>query len=410
MSDMNLTSVTVERFCDEIKEAIEDGCFEKPFLGLGKTGIGKTESIAQVAKELGIGFKEIRLINHGETDMIGVPMLLDTKTGMQAGPNSSKEDIVTAFCQNDLLPVESKDGEVGILVLDEITSASINMRTIAYQLLDTSRGVGDYKLPKKWLIVALGNGMNDGGNFQGIEPTLFSRCICFNVVADLAVWKRWAVKQGVSPSVLAFLSFDPSMLHSLNADDEPGVICCPRSWKALSDILQRKEKRLKKVKGDGALLDDMDIAIYAGACIGEVAARKFMAFYRYNKDTVNPEDILSGKAKASEMGHVANEVMHLVIQSLVNQIGKEMELLGVTNGDPDLIFENKEFMGRLSNAFNWAFGLGKSKMLDMSFMFFKEITSSIPILSVVIASDEIDEFCPELESFLERNEAVTMRN
>lgn len=408
MSDMNLTSVTVEQFCREIKEAMEDGFYYKPFLGLGKAGIGKTESIAQVARELGIGFKEIRLINHGETDIIGVPMLMDSRTGMQAGPGSRKEDIVTAFCQNNLLPVASRDGDKGILVLDEITSASVNMRTIAYQLLDSSRGVGDYKLPDGWLVVCLGNGMNDGGNFQGLEPTVFSRCICFNVVPDLAVWKKWAVKHDTHPSVLAYLSFDPSMLHSLKEDDEPGVICCPRAWTALSDILKRKEARLKKAKGDDALLEDGDIAIYAGASVGEIAARKFMAFYKYNKKTIKPEDILSGNKKAALSGMVEMEVMHLIIQSLIAQISKEVELMGAKISDLDAVFADNKFITRLGNALNWAVKLEKNKMLDLSFMFFREVSTSIPSLRPLIIDPRMDQYCPDLEDFLERNAAVTM--
>lgn len=407
MGQFNMPSVGVGRFVREIKELIEDGDVKQPVLGLGKTGIGKTEAIMGICEDMGIGFKEIRLVNHGETDMVGVPIQVDTSTGLQSGPGSKKEDIVTMFARNGLLPDEKRDGPVGILCLDEITSCGDNMRVIAYQLMDASRGVGDYKLPDGWLVVALGNGPEDGGVFRNLQATLPSRCrYSFDVQPNVDDWKKWAVKHDTHPSILAFLSFAPDMLHSFNPDEEIEVICCPRAWTSFSKTLTKKEARLRKEHGENALLSDEDISLYAATAVGEKAARKFMAFYKYNKQTINPEDILSGKISGKMSTRLETEVTHIVAQSLVAQLAKESELENVVAlHSCDKV---PKFAQRLANALNWALELGESKMLDVTYMIANEISKSVPGATEMIVDEDFEKYCPHIMEFLEKNGNVTV--
>lgn len=151
--DMNLTTITLERFCREIKENIEDNFF-KPFIGIGRREIGTIEGIEQIAAELGIKTKIIKL-----TDNIV----------------SSLKDI-----SSKLLPIKEKDSKRGILILDGITSVSTESRMRLCSLLDSRRSFGIYNLPDEWLVVGLGCGKNDN-EYQGMEPQIFSLCISFNI-------------------------------------------------------------------------------------------------------------------------------------------------------------------------------------------------------------------------------------
>ena len=72
MSTNNLPSVTVETFTKIIEMQFQERNF-RPIFGLGKGGIGKTESIYDLTKKLGIGYVDVRLLLYSETDLKGIP-------------------------------------------------------------------------------------------------------------------------------------------------------------------------------------------------------------------------------------------------------------------------------------------------------------------------------------------------
>lgn len=189
----NLPAVTVKQFTEIVEQQFKEGIM-RPIFGLGKGGIGKTESIKDLADQLGIGYIDIRLLMYSEVDLKGIPY-----------PNT--DHTFTVWLQNNILPRVERDGERGILVLDEITSVSRSVRTAAYQLLNERR-LGEYVLPAGWMVVCLGNGEEDGGDFQGMEGNFANRCSIFNVSPNLDAWKDWAYKTGINYLVLAL-----SLIH-----------------------------------------------------------------------------------------------------------------------------------------------------------------------------------------------------
>ena len=139
---LNMRTAALRQITAQIRHQLEDGDYT-PITLLGKSGIGKTESIQDLAEDLGIGFVELRLSHYQESDLIGLPYI--DACGK------------TRHAVSDLLPDEADEGQ-GILLLDEVTSAPKSMRSAVYQLLDAGRRLGEYKLPDKWLVVACGNG------------------------------------------------------------------------------------------------------------------------------------------------------------------------------------------------------------------------------------------------------------
>ena len=268
---MNMMEISVDRFIKEIKLDLEDENYD-PVIGIGKSGVGKTMSISELCEELGIGFCELRLVTLTEIDLLGIPTI---------------ENGRTTYASNALLPDAKRDGEKGILVLDEITSCSSTIRAAAYQLLDSKRALGNYKLPEHWKVVALGNGIDDGGVFQGMEHAFLSRATCYRIEPNLDSWMKWAVNKGVNSSITAFLKFDPTALHVFNPDEIASVFPCPRSWTALSKKLNAREKR------NGGMLPLEQVELYAAGTVGVKVASEFSGFYSYNSKTVDPEDILS---------------------------------------------------------------------------------------------------------------------
>ena len=212
-----MKTVPLTRVLKQVKLQLKSEDYT-PVIVIGKSGIGKTESMAELARELGIGFKELRLSHYQESDLVGLPYIEEGKS---------------KHAETDLLP-DSNDPNQGILLLDEITSSQKSMRSAVYQLMDSSRKLGQYVLPKRWLIVCCGNGPDDGGDFRGIEPALMSRGRCMRAEEDLEAWKDWAIKNGVHPIVVAFLSFQREDLHVIDLDRPNDLIACPRNWVKLS--------------------------------------------------------------------------------------------------------------------------------------------------------------------------------
>lgn len=382
-NSMNMVEVGIRKFCDLVEAEIISGNYD-PYIGIGKSGIGKTESIFERTQKMGIACRELRLVTLTETDMLGIPY--------------KNEYNRTQYASNDELPHADRDGEVGILVLDEFTSASKSLRAATFQLLDSKRALGNYKLPPKWKVIALGNGPDDGGVFTGTENAFLSRCMCFRVQAYFKDWREWAIKNGVNPVVTAFLSAQPDMLHKFEGDDpaDPNVFPCPRSWVALS-------KRLDILaKHSGGRVDEEDAFIYAGGCVGSRVASKFHAFYKYHANIINPQDILEGRG-LKDLKTINNESLHITIQGLAQSV---REMFKGTPPDiglnpPDDIVEKTINMAR------WLAAVG-DRSLDMAAGAIDSVTSASGSVPAVMLSDKFN--CPEFDRYADKMGSVLRPN
>ena len=346
-----------------------------PVIIIGKSGVGKTESIAGLARELNIGFKELRLSHYEESDLVGLPYIGD--------------DGKTKHAETDLLP-DTNDSGQGILLLDEITSSQKSMRSAVYQLMDSSRKLGQYKLPEKWLIVCCGNGPEDGGDFRGIEGALMSRGRCMRVEEDLNAWKDWAIKSNVHPTVVAFLSFMPDQLHVMDIDKPYDMIACPRNWVKLSLQLKNMEKLV-----GGIITDEDDLEFTASSCVGERCGPSFVSFYKYNKSVINAGDILEGKVGVEEVKGLDSQVMYITIQNLISLLSKELKSSN-----------SNETVVKVANVCNWLIALGRQVKLDFAIMAFQDLGGHVEEFKNLILSDEFDEICPELLNFTSENNVV----
>lgn len=377
---LNMRPVTVDMFTRLVAEQIEDADLT-PIIGIGKSGVGKTESIFELTKKLGIGFCELRLVTMTETDLLGIPIV--------------NKDGRTDWASNNMLPLAERDGEVGILVLDEITSATSTIRAAAYQLLDSKRALGNYKLPPKWLVVALGNGPDDGGVFQGMECAFLSRARCWRIEPDLKTWKKWAINKGVNPTVIAYLGSAPNHLHHMKPDEMASVFPCPRSWTSLSQKLNDRES-----KNSGKPLDQDSVDIYASSCIGAEISSFFGAFYAYNKSVINVEDILNNKAK-TDIGNMEPEVMYIIVQNLVRALTQVLKVGYISYGK-----YKREAVEQVCNACNWLVAVGKHK-LDLAITAITDLSENVEEFAELIIQDEqFDELSPQFTQFAIDNQIV----
>lgn len=374
---LNMKTVPLSRVVKQVKMQLATEDYS-PVVVIGKSGIGKTECMAELAHELEIGFKELRLSHYQESDLVGLPYIEGGKT---------------KHAETDLLP-DSNDPNQGILLLDEITSAPKSMRSAVYQLMDSSRKLGQYVLPKRWLIVCCGNGPDDGGDFRGIEPALMSRGRCMRVEENLEAWKAWAIRKGIHPIVVAYISFSPDSLHVMDLDKPNDMIACPRNWVKLSTQITNMEKM-----AGGIITDEEDLEFSACSCVGEKCGPSFVAFYRHNKSVVNTDDIIEGKVDPSVTDTLDTEVMYIIIQNIISAVKKELNEGKVASGYSD------KALTRLTNVINWVVAVGRRSRLDFAVMTLQDLKNNVPDFASLVLSDFFMENCGmELLKFASEND------
>ena len=383
MASNNLPVVTVNEFVNIIKQQIVEGN-KRPIFGLGKGGIGKTEAIRDLAvKELKIGYIDIRLLLYNEVDLKGIPY-----------PNENKT--ATIWLQNNVLPKEEVDGEQGILVLDEITSVARSVRTAAYQLLN-ERQLGEYKLPDGWLVVCLGNGEEDGGDFQGTEGNFANRCSVYNVIPSVDIWKEWAYKNNVNPLVTAFVSWMPDKIHTYDDNEATTnlLFASPRSWKAVSDILNCYPNV------DFNSEDSKIIRLRIMGNLGTVVGAQFITFAKLQDSELDYNGILNGTVKPNFNNSI--EKIYIAIQGVLKLVGDTVELDFSSSGSV-----TSNTLIKVSNVIKWILTLNRleDKVLGISDLM-KTLDKVKPGASIkIILNPEFSRVCPEIVTFASENTEI----
>lgn len=366
MSDNNFPKITISQFKKIIKQQFDEKNF-RPIFGLGKGGIGKTESIMELAKELNVGYIDIRLLLYNETDLKGIPY-------------PDKDHIKTIWLQNNILPTEEKDGNTGILVFDEITSCARSVRTAAYQLLNERR-LGEYTLPDGWMVVCLGNGPDDGGDFNGMEGNFLNRCSVYEVLGSVNTWVEWAIDKGLNGLVTGYIRFKEDDMHTYNMDNELNLFASPRSWKAVSDILNINENT-----------DDDIVKLRILGNLGTEVGQRFLAFTKFRTKAISSDDILKGKGTYD---FETKESIVITLNNLVRAVTEHMKQIQQTGT------VTNENLIAIANAFNWLFNLNCPGKKEYILMTFKDIVEPFDTITYkLVMSQQFRQMCPSFQTFV----------
>jgi len=195
----------------------------------GPPGVGKSSIVQQVADSQSFKFIDLRLSQLAPTDLRGLPVVGDG---------------ISKWLPPEFLPTEGE----GILFLDEINMAPPTMQGVAQQLI-LDRRVGSYEVPEGWLIWAAGNRKEDKASVFDMPSPLANRFIHLAVESDFDSFKQYAFNAGLHEQILAFLSYRPKLLHSMDAKSPAWP--SPRSW-MMADQLHRVELSITSAVGEGA--------------------------------------------------------------------------------------------------------------------------------------------------------------
>jgi len=271
---------------------------KRPLFLWGPPGIGKSELVENITRDLGGYMIDLRLGQMEPTDIRGIPFYNKDSGKMDWAP-----------------PVELPDDELAsqypvvVLFLDELNSAAPSVQSAAYQLI-LNRRIGKYKLPDNVVMVAAGNRESDKGVTYRMPTPLANRFIHQEMKVDFASWQEWAVLNKIHKDVVGYLSFAKQDLYDFDAKSASRAFATPRSWSFVSELL------------DDECDNDTLTNLIAGT-VGEGLAVKFMAHRKVASKMPNPLDILKGKVKDLNVKEVS--AMYSLVISMCYELKAAVE-------------------------------------------------------------------------------------
>ncbi len=224
-----------------------------PVMVWGAPGLGKSTAVRELAKELGIGFVDVRLAQREPVDMRGLPV--------------PDEDRVKWLVSSEW----PRDPESrGIILFDELTAADKTLQVAAYEFI-LDRRLGElYSVPPGWYIMAAGNRVEDRAVSCAMSSALANRFLHVEISANASSFLSWAEENGLHPAVIRFIKTYPQHLFSQEGEDLQRGWPSPRSWERVSTMVKIAEKNNR--------IDSLNYTI--PGLIGAGAAVEFLAFYK----------------------------------------------------------------------------------------------------------------------------------
>jgi len=311
----------------QIKEAVELLLVEPqpvtPYIH-GKPGVGKSAIMAQIAKERGIGFIDLRLSQLESADIRGIPTP-DAQLG------SSKwlppETIPFESFANQKIPGDPKERKFkdgGILFLDEFNRARFDVIQAAFQLV-LDRRVGLHKLLDNWFLVCSGNlGEADNTEVTEIYDAALNNRFAHFTVDDAGlydVWMEWAENEGnIDNDIIGFLVQKPSNLY-IEPQEGEQVFCTPRSWEKFSKILKSHPDK-----------DRSNLTRILGNAVIGPSSLSFLDYLK-EKEKIGPDDILN---KYKQIAKKFKSLDRSRKYTIANEVGNKLkELKSITDKQLD---------------------------------------------------------------------------
>ena len=267
---------------------------KRPVFLWGPPGIGKSQIIADLTKEMGGVTIDLRLGQMEPTDLRGIPFY-----NKDIGKMDWAEPID--------LPTKEFAAQYPIvtLFLDEMNQAAPAVQGSAFQLV-LDRRLGKYELPDNVVIVAAGNRESDKGVSFRMPTPLANRFVHLEVKQDYESWNEWAVKNRVHKDVVGFIGFAKDALFDFNPRSSSRAFATPRSWSFVSQFLYDEDAT------------DAELADLIAGTIGDGLAVKFMAHRKVAGEMPNPSDILDGKVKELKVKEVS--AMYSLVVSMCYEL------------------------------------------------------------------------------------------
>ncbi len=283
---------------------------QRPVLLMGPPGIGKTQIMEQISKEMRIALVAYTITHHTRQSAVGLPFISEKTYGGQTFS-------VTEYTMSEIIAsvyekMEQTGIREGILFIDEINCVSETLAPTMLQFLQ-GKTFGNQKLPEGWIIVAAGNPPEYNKSVREFDVVTLDRLKKIDVEPDFPAWKEYAYRQEIHPAVISYLELRRENFCRIENTVDGKRFATARGWEDLSRLIQVYEDLGKTV--------DRDV-IYQ-YIQHRTAAKDFAnyleLYYKYKQD-YQVEDILKGEwsKTAVEKVKAAPFDEHLSVISLLN--------------------------------------------------------------------------------------------
>jgi hypothetical protein len=190
---------------------------------VGESGIGKTSSIIQLAKELKLNFVKLNLSQIEEIgDLVGFPIrqfeISNSKETIWIDENSYDEYLKldykpTGGNRMSYCPPEWISGKEsgGILLLDDWNRADTRFIQAVMELIDRQQYIS-WTLPKDWHIILTANPDNGDYLVSSIDNAQKTRFITVHLKYDVDCWAKWAEENHIDGRCINFMLLHPELV------------------------------------------------------------------------------------------------------------------------------------------------------------------------------------------------------
>lgn len=241
----------------------------RPAMIEGGPGLGKTQLVQQVAREVGCDFIHFHAPTMQPEDF-AIP-----------APNADRSAI--DFLINSRFPIEgSAHADEGIILIDEAPQGDNSIQKTIANLIQ-EREVYGKRLKPGWSMFMTGNRVADRAGANRVLSHLRNRVTTVEFEPSLDDWCGWALDHDIRPELISFVRFKPGMLNDFdpNRDINP----TPRAW----------------AEGVSPLIDNVpqeaEFEVIKGA-VGEGAAAEFVGFLKIARKLPNIDALLMNPDKA----------------------------------------------------------------------------------------------------------------
>ena len=204
----------------------------------GAPGIGKTEILHQVAKELEVAVEEWHLATIEPTDFRGVPKVENIMNSNDPKDERSVSKLPALFPTSD-----GKNGKGGIMFFDELNRAPEMVLGASLSLALSGRH-GQYELPPHWIVIAAGNRPDDIPGRLIDDKILWNRFHHLNYKPEVEEWAEYSkTLPYMNPDLIEFLSKKDKSgrniygeyYHQLSPEKPNPNWPSPRTWEMASE-------------------------------------------------------------------------------------------------------------------------------------------------------------------------------
>ena len=282
----------------------------------GRHGIGKSQSVYQIAKKLGLQVVERRLSQMTEGDLIGLPEM--TGEGKTRSTSFKPCDWLIDCCENPR-----------VLFLDELNRALPGVGQATFQLAD-SRGFYGYKLHPETRIF-VGENIGDQYQVQTTDPAEISRYAIVELDPSIEEWIEYLGEINCHSATIEFLRGNSKFIeHRQGAFENNKKYPDRRAWVRLDTELQQSK-----------VIDDPYHEVFYHICmamVGVEAAVVFTKFCKEREQQITAKDIIANWKKAKKkMGKETQE-------KYVECIGKLTDHIKVNDVNDDEAKQIASFM------------------------------------------------------------------